>query len=358
MSTELQATPSPLAAVHDALGARWADYGGGARVPRNYGDPAAEYAAARDAAVLVDRADRAVVRVFGKDPVRMVQGLVTNDLAGAHADRAVRAAVLTPKGRMVAEVRALRTADGDVLLETDAAAREPLVQHLRKFVPPIFARFEDARAAFGLLGVYGAGAGDVVSQAFGAELPLAATDDARSVAYEGARVFVLRTDYAGDAGYDLIAEAGVLEPLWNALAAAGARPAGHATLDVLRIEAAQPRWGAELSADVIPLEAGLHGLISQTKGCYTGQEVIVRILHRGHVNRHLRALRFGDAPAPPADAELVHADGKIVGRVTSACASPRFGQTIGLGFVRREVEPPAELRLRDVAGPAVEVRAI
>ena len=109
----------------------------------------------------------------------------------------------------------------------------------------------------------------------------------------------------------------------------------------------------------IPVEAGLVDVaFDHDKGCYTGQEVIVRIRHRGRVNWHLRALRFGEAPVRPG-AQLFEAEGtKVRGRVTSVAQSPRFGQTIGLGYVRREVEPPATLRLGSGEGAEVGVRKI
>jgi folate-binding protein YgfZ len=132
---------------------------------------------------------------------------------------------------------------------------------------------------------------------------------------------------------------------------------GHSALEVLRIEAGRPRWGAELDETVIPIEAGLRDrAISQTKGCYTGQEVIIRILHRGRVNWHLRGLFLGDVPAPAAGVELFRpGESKPVGRVTSACLSPLHDQTIGLGYVRREVEPPEVLRLGDPEGSEARV---
>lgn len=108
---------------------------------------------------------------------------------------------------------------------------------------------------------------------------------------------------------------------------------------------------------MIPLEAGLRErAISTTKGCYTGQEVIVRILHRGHVNRELRGLLLGDAPAPAHGASLSLPDAdKSVGYVTSACASPRLGQTIALAYVRREVGPGATVLVDGHAARVVEL---
>jgi tRNA-modifying protein YgfZ len=170
-------------------------------------------------------------------------------------------------------------------------------------------------------------------------------------------VIVVTTSHVDVPGYDVFCPASAVDEVWRRVTAAGAVPAGHATLDVLRIEAGRPRWGAELVETTIPLEAGLRDrAISESKGCYTGQEVIVRILHRGHVNWLLRGVLLGDAPAPAPDAELVgEADGKRLGRITSAAWSPKHGQTLALAFVRREVEPPASLRLGTPDGPPVTV---
>src|SRR5690606_23585226 len=161
----------------------WSD-DGQARVPRNYGEPAAEYEAARSDVIVVDRADRSFVRVHGRDPVKMVQGLISNDIAGAPASRAVYAAVLTPKGKMVSDVRVLRHG-ADLLLETDARAAEAVMAHLRKFVPPLFARFEDANAAWAELGLYGPNAAGLLERVFDVDVSAAAEDDVAEAAIGG-----------------------------------------------------------------------------------------------------------------------------------------------------------------------------
>src|SRR5690606_187224 len=333
----MQMEAGVLHQVHEALGARFGEVDG-REIVRHYGDPGREYAAARSGAVVVDRADRAVVRMYGRDPVRMIQGLVSNDVAGAAPGQGVYAAMLTAKGKMLADLRVLRRAQGDVLLELDASALAGALDHLRRFVPPLFARFEDASAAVGVVGVYGPTARQVVGAALGAALPDGMAEDAFVAAAlpgaagggaeagtaAGPEALVVRTLYAGVDGYDVVVPRDRLAAVGRALVEAGARPAGHGTLETLRIEAGRPRWGAELDENVIPLEAGLlERAISQTKGCYTGQEVIVRILHRGHVNWHLRGLLLGDAPTPARGAVLMRAgETKPVARVASACASP------------------------------------
>ncbi len=320
----------------------------GTDVVRSYGDAGAEYAALRDGAGVVWREDRRVIRVHGRDPVKMVNGLVTNDVLNLAEGQAVYAALLTPKGRMIGELRVLRRSD-DLLLDVDAAAVDGVIAHLKKFVPPLFARFEDASAQLVVTGVYGPHARAAVAAVCGAPDRELAEDEGATGAFAGASIHVLGTRYTGAPGYDVIVPVEHATALLQALDAHGVRPCGHAALDVLRIEAGQPRWGAELQDTTIPLEAGLkQRAISTTKGCYTGQEVIIRILHRGHVNWNLRGLLLGDGAVPPRGATLTQPDAdKAVARVTSACVSPRLDQAIALAYVRREIESGTELRLGD-----------
>lgn len=346
-----------LAALHEELGARYGSVSG-RQAPRNYGDPAAEYESVRRGAGVVDRVDRVALRVYGREPLKMIQGLITNDLAGAPEGQGVYAALLTPKGKMVADARVFRRPGGELLMDVDAAALDGVLAHLKKYVPPLFARVEPLEPGVHVLGVFGPESREVLMRAAGAEIPPGLAEEAHvSVAFGDVELLVARTGYAGEEGYDVFVPADAAADLWRAIQSAGARPVGHGALEVLRIEAGVPRWGAELDESVIPLEAGLRErAISTTKGCYTGQEVIVRILHRGHVNRHLRGLLLGEEPAPAAGTELFVAEtGKSVGRITSSCASPLYRQTIALGYVRREVEPPAVLRLGDATGPEAKV---
>jgi folate-binding protein YgfZ len=102
-----------------------------------------------------------------------------------------------------------------------------------------------------------------------------------------------------------------------------------------------PVFGTDMVDRTIPPEAGiLERAIDQTKGCYTGQEIIVRIRDRGHVNRYLRRLELGDVPAPAKGTELLAVDGsgKVVGEITSAAQSPKFGGVLALAYVRRGVD--------------------
>lgn len=334
----------------------------GREVARHFGDGAAEYRAVRESAGVADRADRARFRLWGKDPARMVHGLITNDLLKAEPGRGVYAAMLTPKGRMVADVRVFRRADGEVLVDVAREALEGTREHFRKMIPPLFAKWADATDDVAEIGVYGPRAREILAAVLEAEIPALAEDAFVEPAFRGAALLVAATGEAGlEEGFDVFVPAARAGELWTALRGAGARPVGFGALETLRIEAGRPRYGTDLTEETIPTEAyesaGLmERAISFHKGCYTGQEVIVRIAHRGHVNRHLRGLRLGDAPAPAPRTPLLHPEtGKDVGRITSAAFSPRLGETVALGYVRREVGPGAQVRVGAADGPGADV---
>ena len=276
---------------------------------------------------MLRRSDRTVMRMYGRDPLKMIQGLATNDIASAAVGHSVYTAFLTPKGRMVGDARVLRRANGDVLIEADRAAADNIAANFKKFVPPLFARFERLEAV-ALLEISG--------------------DNAARFCAEVTHLALLSNPFRPDALTVLI-NAEEVADTEAAAVAMGAVRSDFETLEVMRIEAGEPKWGAELNEAVIPLEAGLRNVaISETKGCYTGQEVIVRILHRGHVNRSLRGIMTGAVEVPAAGAELVRAsDSKVVGTITSTCYSPALEQAIALAYVRREIEPPATVQLAE-----------
>lgn len=329
------------------------------------------YRAATEGCGLVRRDDRFLLRVHGRAPRQMLHGMLTNGIpdppvasGGAGGDgllgEAAYGAVLTPKGRMVTDLTTCwlgaDEADG-IGLAVSAVARPTTADHFARFLPPRLARAEELDLV-ALLTAVGPEAADVVRAAVGA-----APDPGYALVRGGPLrpdgVLVARGVEQAGPSWDLWAAREASSDLCGRLEAAGAVPVDPVVWDTLRVESGFPRYGADMDETTIPIEAGLeHRAFDHDKGCYTGQEVIVRIRHRGRVNWHLRALRFGDADAAPGDKLFEPGGTKARGQITSAAESPRFGQRIGLGYVRREVEPPATLRLGDADGPPVGVEAL
>lgn len=273
---------------------------------------------------IIPRTDRVLLRMYGRDPLKMIQGLATNDIAGAPENSSVYTVFLTPKGKLVGDARVMRRAGGDIWIEADHAAAANIEANFKKFVPPLFARFE-ALPSYAILGIQGPRAHEI----------------ADTTQHEAVFVNPFRAD-----AVDVVVARDSMENAVAAAQLAGARLIDFKSLEIARIEAGEPKWGAELTEDVIPLEAGLRSVaISETKGCYTGQEVIIRILHRGHVNRQLRGVIASGGELLEAGAALTTGgDAKVVGRITSACFSSVFGHAIGLAYVRREVQVPGTLQ--------------
>lgn len=269
---------------------------------------------------VVRRTDRALTRVFGRDPLKMLQGLATNDVASLSDGQSIYTTFLTPKGKLVGDARILRQG-AELWIEADRAASDNIRAHLKKSVPPLFARFEplDSYSVVTLSG-----------------------EDAQQVAAQLGATAVLLNPFRADVA-DLITDD--VHSTVRRAQESGALEGSEDVLEIERVERGEPKWGAELTEEVIPLEAGLRNVaISENKGCYTGQEVIIRILHRGHVNRQLRRFTMTGDSAPPSGAQLTReVNGKALGHVTSAVYSPQQKQVVGLAYVRREVEAPADL---------------
>jgi folate-binding protein YgfZ len=326
-------------------------------------DLAAEVRAARRAPglfVLTPAEDqgRGVVAVTGRDAPRWLDGMVTNDITRLSADGPVTgcyAALLTTKGRIVADLHVLARPDG-YWLETAAEAVAPVLAQLGRYIVADDVTLEDVSESVVRLGVEGPGVGALLAELSGTPAPqldAVPPDGWLPLELLGSEVVTARFGWTGEEAWQLFVPAADAPAVQVALLEAGFEARSGEALEVLRIEAGTPRLGPELDEEVFPDEARLESAISRTKGCYTGQEIVARLYSRGAVNHLLVGLRFDAASAPAADAPLEVGD-KRTGEVTSACVSPSAG-AIGLGFVRKEhAEPGTRLRCR---GPDGECEA-
>lgn len=331
------------------------------------------YRAALESTAVATRPDRRRVRVSGKDPVAMLQGILTNRVPEAPlpagpevtGGTARYAAVLTPKGRMVTDVRVVTGPRGEeegLLLEVPGSGLPGLLAHLTMYIPPRFAKVADVTELTGSLTVTGPGAAALLSreglglQVETAELEVLAEGEWRWVDGGGDGVLAIRSGDLATPAFDVVTDRTTGVTLAARLLEAGATELTLSELDVLRVETGRPLWGVDMDQGTLLPETGLDSrAVDHTKGCYTGQEVIVRIRDRGHVNRRLRGLRLGGTPLPERGAELwMEGRDHPVGAVTSAVLSPRAGGGIALGYLRREVEVPGEVRLGGPAGPRVQ----
>jgi tRNA-modifying protein YgfZ len=282
------------------------------------------YAALRGGAGVVDRSDRGRLLLTGKDRRAYLQGLLTNDIEALAPGAGCYAAYLTAQGRMIADLFVFETGDSVVIdLEGDVAAgvRDKLAQ----FIFSEDVEVADISAGTVQFGVYGPRAGEA------------------SVAAGALARYVIPRDDFGIAGFDLIAGRERGDALLAALHAAGAVDVDREVAEIARIEAGRPKFGVDMDTDTIPLEAGIDDrAISRTKGCYVGQEVIIRVLDRGHgrVARRLVQLSFDPVAPVPHAGEAIRSGEREIGRITSAVRSPALGRPIALGYVHRDFAAP------------------
>ncbi len=295
--------------------------------------------AVRGAAGLFALADRGVIEVAGEDRTRWLDGMLTNDVASLAPGSGCPALLLTRQGRIVAPFHVLCFAER-FWLETARDAVAPALAALEKLVIADDVVLLDASPGLARLALEGPAAARVLAAACGAPVALEPGHFAE-LEIGGASVVVAAFGFTGEPGFQLLVPTARGEEVAEALRAAGQGEGlveGDAvSLELLRIEAGTPRFGAEIDASVLPDEARLGHAVSTTKGCYIGQEVVARVRSRDRVKHRLVGLRVeGEPPAPGAGLAV---DGRASGEVTSAARSPRFG-SIALGYLRSEHAAP------------------
>lgn len=300
-----------------------------------------EYHAIREGAAIGAIAPRTQLAVAGADRRAYLQGLLTNDIEALRPGTGCYAAWLTPQGRLVTDLHVFES-EGLILLDVPADQGVATLQRLDQF---LFSEDVQLEALSGsLTGVWLHG--PVAPAALG-QVVAGLGEVAGWVEYQHARltwgeapVVVARVDQLGVPGLCVYLDPAREEAFVRALAAAGAVPVGREALEAARIEAGYPVFGVDMNDETIPLEAEIEGrAVSFTKGCYVGQEVVIRVLHRGggRVAKRLVGLRV-TGPAPAAGDRLSAAT-RDIGVVTSAAVSPRLG-TVALGYAHRDfVEP-------------------
>jgi folate-binding protein YgfZ len=316
-----------------------------------------EYQVLLEGCGLLDRSERGKLALSGDGALEFLNGQVTNELMTLHPGEGRYAAFLTPKGKMLGDLRVLAVGGGDaqtapteLLLDTERVALQALFDMIRRYKVGYEVELHKRTVERGLLSLIGPEAAAVagVDQS---GLDLEETEHANAaIEIDGIAGLAVRTYL----GVDLICDASDARGLTEALLARGAATVGEQAAECLRVEHGRPRYGIELDDTVIPQEAGLNErAVSFTKGCYVGQETVARLFYKGKPNRHLRGLRL-TTPAVTGE-QLVLGD-RAVGSVGTTALSPRLGP-IALALVRREAEPGAVVSVGEhgAGGEVVEL---
>ena len=319
--------------------------------------PAEEYQVIREGAAIGALSPRTPLGVTGSDRASYLQGLLTNDIVSLVPGTGCYAAWLTPQGRMLTDLHVLQSA-GMTLLDVPVEAAAATTERLEQFIFSEDVAVAPLADSLATVWLHGPDAARVLQSALDGGPDLSAWTDYQHAQAElgGQPVSVARIDQIGVPGFAVYVERARLSPALAALETCGARVVGADALEAARIEAGYPLYGVDMNETTIPLEAGIEPrAISFTKGCYVGQEVVIRVLHRGggRVARKLVAMRVDGAP--PARGAVLSAGGKDIGHVTSAARSPALG-SIALGYVHRDFTAPGTaLEVATDAGRAAAV---
>jgi aminomethyltransferase len=308
------------------------------------------YAALREDAAFVDRSDRKLLRLTGKDPIGMLNAVLTNDVP-THEARGIYAMLLDPKGRIQTDLRVVKAGD-ETLIDTEPEGAEAAKEILTRYARFSRVKLEEL-SDWEVLGLYGPRATRLLGN------PDLAEHEATRVEIGGASVLVVGVAVPVS-GYDLIGPPEALAAAREHLIETGATSAGTDAYETARIEAGVPRFGADITPENFPGESenSLERAVSFGKGCYPGQETVARMRYRGSPNKKLYRFELepGSMEPPEADDEILQ-DGKnlvslissldVVGWLTSIAPLQVDGKVYALGYLARKADLYAPMRAED-----------
>ena len=375
---------TPLHDRHAALGASFTDFGGWS-MPVRYSSDLAEHHAVRQAAGLFDISHMAEFLVTGADAGAFLDYALAGRVGAMKVGKAKYSLLLSDAGGVIDDVIVYRLADDRFLVISNAGNRDTVASAFAELVrrSPVAAAFaegpSDAPLEFGIVRGSAGATIDDVSDAYAliavqgprareiVEATSAVVDVAPALAdlgyyawasgaFEGQPLFIARTGYTGEDGYELLVANALAPALWDALLAAGAPlglvPAGLASRDTLRLEAGMPLHGHELSDAILPAQAGLGRVVASDKSDFVGKQALAAAPADLPVLVGLRAegRRAGRAGyAVYADAS----GGEAVGEITSGALSPTLGHPIAMAFVPPELAAPGTALFIDVRGTRI-----
>ena len=298
---------------------------------------------------LADVSSRSRVELTGADRVQFLHSFCTNDIKRLKPGEGCEAFLTNHQGKTVGHVY-VRILPAAIVLDTAPGQAKGIIDHLSRFVISDRVDFRDLTPLTGELLIAGKLAPQLLAKLNIEPLP-AGLFQSRQFTLAGKGVSVQRTDYAGEFSYFLTVAVEDFAEILKTLRDAGIPNCESPAVEAARIEAGVPLFGCDITEENLPQEINRdRQAISFTKGCYLGQETVARIDALGHVNRLLAVVKFSSADIPSAGTELMAGD-KPVGKVTSACWSPRFAGPLAFALLRRGNSSPGTT-LTSLSGPA------
>ena len=299
----------------------------GWQIPMSFGNSLEEYRAVREGVALSDRSSYGRLKIRGKDALDLLNRLSSNKVIDLPQGEGASTVLTTNKGRIIDLLLVINMGD-ELLVITSPQTPTKVIEWLDLYTFGEDITVEDITEETALLSLMGPGAVDILGTDF-STLPLYGIGQ---VSIQDVLLSIMRTDTLGTISYDLLTTASQSQKVWDALVQAGAVAVGEEALEMIRVEQGVPRYGREMGEEFNPLEAGLNSSISYDKGCYIGQEVVLRLNTYKKVQKHLMGIVFKEGK--PETATHLEVEGKDVGSLTSVVDSPLLGHALALGYVR------------------------
>jgi len=282
---------------------------------------------------LIDFSSRGRILVSGSEAVMFLNGLITNDMKTLQLNSWMPAAFANVQGRLLAAARILHRADG-FLIDTEKGTRAKVMELLDRFTLAGDFRVADLTDQTTMVSLQGRKAPDLITPVLSAAAAGTEAHQITVAALAAAEVTIIRATHSAEDGFDLFTDRESAAALRQALLDSGAEPVSDETADLLRIEAGIPSYGIDMDETTVVTETNLDDAVSFTKGCYLGQEIIIRIKHRGHVAKKVTGIVFSQRAEIETGAKIFSRDDQEIGRITSSTFSPTLARTIALGYVK------------------------
>ncbi|WP_288783305.1 glycine cleavage system aminomethyltransferase GcvT [uncultured Microbacterium sp.] len=348
---------TPLHDRHAALGASFTDFGGWS-MPVRYTSDLAEHHAVRQAAGLFDISHMAEFTVTGPAAARVLDFMLAGRISTMKIGKAKYSLLLDDNGGVIDDVIVYRRGDEDFLVISNAGNRALVAAEFGRLLGDGFV-IADVSDEYALIAVQGPEARAIVEETPGIADVTPALADLGYYAwsggtYAGEPLFIARTGYTGEDGFELLVPNALAPALWDALLSAGAPhglvPAGLAARDTLRLEAGMPLHGHELSTDILPAQAGLGRVVAMDKDAFAGKDALAAASTDLPV---LVGLTAEGRRAGRAGYAVLDASGAPVGEITSGALSPTLGHPIAMAFVTPDLAEPGTALFIDVRGTRI-----
>ena len=367
---------TPLFAAHQKLGARLIEFGGW-EMPVQYSSIVDEHLAVRRAAGLFDISHMGELLFTGPGALDFLNHTLTNDLRKLADGQGQYTLLCQERGGVIDDLYAYRVGAEEFLLIVNASRIEADVAWVEKQLAAwprrAQVRFENASDRFGAVALQGPRAVEFIDTCFPGA-PIRGTKVAKPselkknqfamFSFQAVEIYLARTGYTGEDGFEVVAPAGSIEAGWNTILAAGhahcLQPAGLGARDTLRTEVCYPLYGHELDEQTTPIEASLGSFVALDKGDFVGRPVLDEQKANG-VAKKCVAFKVAEKAAPPRPHYPIWspgAGGTRIGEVVSGTQSPSLGVGIGLGYVPTALAKPGtaiEIEVRGKRVPAVIV---